>query len=119
MLIAAAQHAAGRRLAQIAALGDGYTYCVARAGVTGADEEARVRPCARCSPPCAKPARRRRSSASASRRPAHVRAALAAGAAGVISGSAIVELVARGAPVGPFVAEMKTATYPSGDGGTG
>jgi tryptophan synthase alpha chain len=44
-------------------------------------------------------------------RPEHVRAALDAGAAGVISGSAIVDLVARGEPVRPFVESMKAATY--------
>jgi tryptophan synthase alpha chain len=43
-------------------------------------------------------------------RPEHVRAALAAGAAGVISGSAIVERVARGEDVAGFVGEMKAAT---------
>ena len=43
-------------------------------------------------------------------RPAHVRAALAAGAAGVICGSAIVARIAAGAPVAPFVQEMKAAT---------
>ena len=43
-------------------------------------------------------------------RPEHVRAALAAGAAGVISGSAIVERVARGEDVAGFVREMKAAT---------
>ena len=43
-------------------------------------------------------------------RPDHVRAALAAGAAGAISGSAVVERVARGEDVAPFVREMKAAT---------
>jgi tryptophan synthase alpha chain len=42
--------------------------------------------------------------------PDHVRAALAAGAAGVISGSAIVERIARGEDVTGFVREMKAAT---------
>ena len=44
-------------------------------------------------------------------RPEHVRAALDAGAAGVISGSAIVDLVARGEPLVPFIESMKAATY--------
>jgi tryptophan synthase alpha chain len=43
-------------------------------------------------------------------KPDHVRAALAAGAAGAISGSAIVERIAAGAPIGGFVGEMKAAT---------
>ena len=42
--------------------------------------------------------------------PEQVRAALAAGAAGVISGSGIVERVARGEDVSGFVGEMKAAT---------
>jgi tryptophan synthase alpha chain len=47
--------------------------------------------------------------------PAHVRTALAAGAAGVISGSAIVKIVEQGgadmaASLQSFVAGMKTAT---------
>ena len=43
-------------------------------------------------------------------KPDHVRAALAAGAAGAISGSAIVERIAAGAPIEGFVREMKAAT---------
>jgi tryptophan synthase alpha chain len=43
-------------------------------------------------------------------RPDHVRAAIDAGAAGVISGSAIVDLVGRGEPLRGFVESMKTAT---------
>jgi tryptophan synthase alpha chain len=43
-------------------------------------------------------------------RPDHVRQALEVGAAGVISGSAIVERIARGEDVGAFVAAMKAAT---------
>ena len=50
-------------------------------------------------------------------RPDHVRAALAAGAAGVIAGSAIVRLIERdgadaSADVSRFVAAMKAATRP-------
>ena len=65
VLIAAANTPA-ERLAQIAELGGGYTYCVARAGVTGADEKVRFdhRADARSASP--RIARRRRSSASAS-----------------------------------------------------
>jgi tryptophan synthase alpha chain len=45
--------------------------------------------------------------------PNHVAQALGAGAAGVISGSAIVKLLETGdlAAVGSFVAEMKAATH--------
>jgi tryptophan synthase alpha chain len=41
--------------------------------------------------------------------PDHVRAALDAGAAGVICGSAIVDLVARGGDVAAFVRSLKSA----------
>ena len=97
-------------LRTIAAEGEGYTYCVARAGVTGADEEVRF------------PARLiedLRSHGAAPpilgfgiSRPEHVRLARQAGAAGVISGSAIVERTARGEDVAGFVARMKAATLP-------
>ena len=43
-------------------------------------------------------------------KPEHVRSALKAGAAGVISGSAIVARIAAGDPVEPFIREMKSAT---------
>jgi len=108
VLIAAA-NTPPERLAGIAALGGGYTYCVARAGVTGADEAVRfdhgdmldrLRE-AGAPPPVF---------GFGISQPAHVRAALAAGAAGVISGSAIVARIAAGEPVAPFVREMKAAT---------
>ena len=94
VLIAAANTPVAR-LAWIAALGAGYTYCVTRAGVTGADEElhlghgrmlATLR--AHGAPPPV--------FGFGIARPEHVRSALAAGGVGVICGSAIVELVARG-----------------------
>ncbi len=108
VLIAAANTPA-LRLREIARLGRGYTYCVARAGVTGADREARfdhevmlgVLRAAGAPPPVF---------GFGISRPEHVRAALAAGAAGVISGSAVVERVARGEEVVGFVREMKAAT---------
>jgi len=109
VLIAAANTPTDR-LRRIARLGEGYTYCVARPGVTGADEEVRldheemlaVLREAAAPPPVF---------GFGISRPAHVRAALAAGAAGVISGSAIVDRVARGEGVRAFVAEMKAATF--------
>ena len=110
VLIAAANTPA-ERLRQIAGLGGGYTYCVARAGVTGADEKVRFDHRAmlealmahRAPPPIF---------GFGIARPAHVEAALAAGAAGVISGSAIVSLVAAGRldRLPAFVSEMKAAT---------
>ncbi|HEY0413582.1 MAG TPA: tryptophan synthase subunit alpha [Allosphingosinicella sp.] len=96
-------------LARIAAGGEGYTYCVARAGVTGADERVRFDK--------ALPARLAALGAPPPifgfgiARPEHVRLALEAGAAGVISGSAIVSLTAAGpGAVREFVAAMKAAT---------
>lgn len=108
VLIAAA-NTPPERLREIAALGAGYTYCVARAGVTGADEAVRfdhgdmleTLRRAGAPPPVF---------GFGIAQPAHVRAALDAGAAGVISGSAIVARIAAGEPVGEFVAAMKAAT---------
>lgn len=93
------------RLASIARLGGGYTYCVARAGVTGADEAVRFDHQAML-------AALREAGAPPPvfgfgiSRPAHVRAALEAGAAGVICGSAIVARIAAGEPVAAFVGEL-------------
>ena len=116
VLIAAA-NPPPERLARIASLGEGYTYCVARAGVTGAGEKVRfdhdamleALRAAGAPPPIF---------GFGISRPDHVRAALDAGAAGVISGSAIVDLVARGEPVKGFVESMKAATYPLCTAGT-
>jgi tryptophan synthase alpha chain len=99
-------------LEKMAKLGGGYTYCVARAGVTGAETEMKLghgdlfaaleeygAP-----PPVL---------GFGISRPEHVRAAIAAGAAGVISGSAIVRLIEQEAEPLPalrrFVSEMKAA----------
>jgi tryptophan synthase alpha chain len=94
----------------IAAAGRGYTYCVARAGVTGADREVRFdagmigRLKALGAPPPVL--------GFGISRPEHVRLAREAGAAGVISGSAIVSLGADAEAVRRFTAEMKAATRP-------
>ena len=98
-------------LARIAQLGQGYTYCVARAGVTGAERAMELdhgdlfATLARhlAPPPVL---------GFGISSPGHVRTALASGAAGVISGSAIVEHIARGDMEGlrRFVADMKAAT---------
>ena len=104
-------------LRRIAAEGEGYTYCVARAGVTGIH---------------AGPAADLAGLLSNLRRlgapppvlgfgistPDQVRAALSAGAAGIISGSAIVSRVAahpgrEAGAVRDLVSELKAATRPS------
>lgn len=101
-------------LRRLAEEGEGYTYCVARAGVTGADEEVRFAHSqllgtlrAFGAPPAV--------FGFGISRPDHVAAALEAGAAGVISGSAIVRLVADNSggeteAVRDFVRAMKAAT---------
>ena len=111
VLIAAA-NTPERTLRRIAGAGEGYTYCVARAGVTGADEAVRFdagvldRLKAFGAPPPVL--------GFGISRPEHVKEALRAGAAGVISGSAIVKLAETGgvAAVRAFVAQMKAATRP-------
>jgi tryptophan synthase alpha chain len=108
VLIAAA-NTPRERIAGIARLGGGYTYCVARAGVTGADEAVRFDHedmLASLREAGAPPA----IFGFGISRPAHVRAALEAGAAGAVSGSAIVARIAAGEPVAGFVGEMKAAT---------
>jgi tryptophan synthase alpha chain len=95
-------------LAEIARLGSGYTYCVTRAGITGvhADAEfdrgliADIRE-ANAAPPIF---------GFGIATPEHVRAAMAAGAVGVISGSAIVSQAAAGGDVAAFVSTLKAAT---------
>jgi tryptophan synthase alpha chain len=112
-VLIAAQNTPAATLRRIAQLGEGYTYCVARAGVTGAGEEVafdhrallETLAEAEAPPPVF---------GFGISKPEHVRAALDAGAAGVISGSAIVSLAAeRPADVRGFVAGMKAATRPS------
>ena len=99
-------------LNRIAALSSGYTYCVARAGVTGADQQLTLDHGALFAalaeagapPPVL---------GFGIATPAHVAEALASGAAGVISGSAIVRRLAEGASpqaLSQFVAAMKAAT---------
>jgi tryptophan synthase alpha chain len=92
----------------IAATARGYTYCVARAGVTGADREVRfdagmiARLKAFGAPPPVL--------GFGISRPEHVRLAREAGAAGVISGSAIVALGADPEAARRFAIQMKAAT---------
>lgn len=113
-VLIAAQNTPPATLRRVAALGEGYTYCVARAGVTGAgesvafDHEEMLRTLAQnlAPPPVF---------GFGISRPDHVRAALEAGAAGVISGSAIVRLIDENREnpakaVRGFVAAMKAGT---------
>lgn len=113
-VLIAAQNTPPPTLRRIAALGEGYTYCLARSGVTGAGEEvafdhrAMLRTLAQnlAPPPVF---------GFGISKPDHVWAALDAGAAGAISGSAIVSLITANredpAPaLREFVAAMKAAT---------
>lgn len=112
LVMIAAPNTPQATLARIAALSDGYTYCVARVGVTGHGEAPRFdhRPLLdRLAAVGAPPPILGFGISTAEQ----VAAALAEGAAGVISGSAIVERIARGEPpedVATFVAVLKAAT---------
>lgn len=107
VLIAAA-NTPDATLGQIARLAKAYTYCVSRAGITGThaggqfDASLIDRLRAAGAPP---PVFGFGISA-----PSHVRAALAAGARGVICGSAIVEVARRGGDVAAFVRSLKAST---------
>lgn len=104
-------------LTRIAQLSKAFTYCVSRAGITGAhaagDFPAQLvgQLRERGAPPCVFGF-----GISAQR---HVRQALAAGASGVICGSAIVQLAAETQAdprqIANFVADMKQATCSEGD----
>jgi len=107
VLIAAA-NTPGPTLERIAKLSKAYTYCVSRAGITGTHAGGRFesglidRLRAAGAPP---PVFGFGISA-----PDHVRAALTAGARGVICGSAIVDLAQRGGDVAAFVRSLKAST---------
>ena len=112
LVMIAAPNTPPATLARIAQLGSGYTYCVARPGVTGADtalaldHRALFDGLARAgaAPPIL---------GFGIARPDHVRQALAHGAAGVICGSVLVGRVGQGAPteeLAAFVAELKAAS---------
>jgi tryptophan synthase alpha chain len=100
-------------LRSIANLSKAYTYCVSRSGITGTHADAQF--------DRSLPAKLKEAGAPPPvfgfgiSKPAHVQAALAAGAAGVISGSAIVQLAREneGAMrIREFVSAMKAATRP-------
>ena len=107
-VLIAAENTPPETLRAIARLGRGYTYCVTRAGITGTHAEPSFGPAllqqlkdADAPPPVF---------GFGISQPAHVRAALAAGAAGVICGSAIVSAAAEGRDVAALVASLKSAT---------
>ncbi|MBV9528748.1 tryptophan synthase subunit alpha [Sphingomonas sp.] len=107
VLIAAA-NTPNAALARVAALSKAYTYCVSRAGITGTHSGGTF--------DATLPAKLRELGAPPPvfgfgiSRPEHVRQAIEAGAAGVISGSAIVDCAARGGDVAALVRSLKDAT---------
>jgi tryptophan synthase alpha chain len=107
VLIAAA-NTPDATLSRIASLSKAYTYCVSRAGITGThaggefDRALIDRLNSAGAPPPV--------FGFGISRPEHVRAALSAGARGVICGSAIVDLVSRRGDVAGFVQSLKAVT---------
>jgi tryptophan synthase alpha chain len=110
LVMVAAPNTPGQTLTRIARLCSGYTYCVARSGVTGVSGELALEHdqlfgqlLGLGAPPAVL--------GFGISTPEQVRTALASGAAGVISGSAIVRLAQEGPErVREFVREMKAAT---------
>jgi len=107
VLIAAA-NTPDATLKRIASLSKAYTYCVSRAGITGTHADGRFN---------ADLVQRVKSAGAPPpifgfgiSTPNHVRAALEAGAKGVICGSAIVDLVSRREGVASFVQSLKAVT---------
>ncbi|HET7707909.1 MAG TPA: tryptophan synthase subunit alpha [Sphingomicrobium sp.] len=107
-VLIAASNTPDAAIERIATLSAAYTYCVARAGVTGThaggdfDSGLVDRLNGLGAPPPV--------FGFGISSPQHVRAALAAGARGVICGSAIVDLAARGGDVAAFVRNLKQGT---------
>jgi len=107
VLIAAA-NTPDATLERIAKLSKAYTYCVSRSGITGTHAAGRFdsrlveRLCGAGAPP--------QVFGFGISKPEHVRAALCAGAKGVICGSAIVESAALGEDVTQLVRSLKAAT---------
>ena len=107
VLIAAA-NTPDTALQRIASLSKAYTYCVSRAGITGTHAGGQFD---------SQLIRRLEAAGAPSpvfgfgiSRPEHVRAALSAGAKGVMCGSAIVDAAARGEDVTELVRSLKAAT---------
>jgi tryptophan synthase alpha chain len=116
-VLIAPPNASDDTLSRLAALGAGYTYCVARAGVTGADDDLKLAhgPLFAALKKHGAPPPLLGFGIS---KPEHVKAALAAGAVGAISGSAIAQRIAERAgdadgivsTITAFVREMKRST---------
>jgi tryptophan synthase alpha chain len=107
VLIAAA-NTPDAALQRIASLSKAYTYCVSRAGITGTHaggqfDAGLIERVKRAGAPPA-------IFGFGISRPEHVRAALRAGARGVICGSAIVDLASRHGDVARFVQSLKAVT---------
>ncbi len=107
-VLIAAQNTPEPTLSRIARLSQAYTYCVSRAGITGTHAGGRFDSglidrlaIAGAPPPIF---------GFGISKPEHVRSALAAGAKGVICGSAIVDSAARGADVTELIRSLKAAT---------
>jgi tryptophan synthase alpha chain len=107
-VLIAAPNTPDAALERIAGLSSAYTYCVSRTGITGTHSAGQFdrglidRLSAVDAPPPI--------FGFGISRPEHVRAALDAGAKGVICGSAIVDLAARGGDVRGLVRDLKNAT---------
>jgi tryptophan synthase alpha chain len=107
-VLIAAPNTPDAALARIATLSKAYTYCVSRTGITGThaggtfDRSLIERLAAAGAPPPI--------FGFGISRPEHVRAALESGAAGVVCGSAIVDLASRGESVVNLVHLLKMAT---------
>ncbi|MCA9668940.1 MAG: tryptophan synthase subunit alpha [Myxococcales bacterium] len=120
VLIAAAS-SSDEHLRTIATTSKGYVYVVTRAGVTGAETEARLEETSRLLQRLAALQAAEPLLGFGISRPEHVRAALRAGAAGVIAGSAVVQQIADHLDrpqqmldaVSRFVSELKQATKSS------
>jgi tryptophan synthase alpha chain len=107
-VLIAASNTPDATLERIAKLSTAYTYCVSRAGITGTHAGGRFdsrlveRLCDLGAPP--------QVFGFGISKPEHVRAALSAGAKGVICGSAIVESAALGEDVTQLIRSLKAAT---------
>jgi tryptophan synthase alpha chain len=107
-VLIAAPNTPDATLERIATLSKAYTYCVSRAGITGTHARGRFdsqlieRLCDFGAPP--------QVFGFGISTPEHVRSALAAGAKGVICGSAIVESAALGGDITALVRSLKGAT---------
>ncbi|MGN6849997.1 MAG: tryptophan synthase subunit alpha [Sphingomicrobium sp.] len=107
-VLIAASNTPDATLERIASLSKAYTYCVSRSGITGTHAGGRFDPGlidrlkgAGAPPPIF---------GFGISKPEHVRAALDAGAKGVICGSAIVDLASRQGDVASFVRSLKAVT---------